>query len=1239
MKHHMRKSLKTIRLLAVFLFAVSFAGSIYGQETRGTIRGTVTDPNKQAIPNATVHVIDPARGTTVDLTTNGEGFYQATYLLPSTYRIIVEAPGFKKSLRDNVLVEISATVQVDVPLEVGGTQETVNVTADIPQLNTEDASLGQVVDQRRIAELPLVHGDPYTLIGLSPGVTSTGDPRLDRPFEPTHIVGFAVNGVRGNRMDLTIDGVASTATANANEVIASYVPPSDIVQEFKVQTATFDAQFGNTEGSVTSISIKSGTNKFHGSAYLFTEPGGMAANDIFGNAKGVGRPDTYSNRPGGYISGPVRIPWLYNGKDKTFFLFGFEAIRDSRPRFDAGNGPWVPTAALASGDFSEFLCPSTFTQRQCSDAGLTNIYDPMTRTNGGSGTTYTGTQFSDPSRGTASNPMGLNIIPMNRINSVARAVMAYMGSPKSPGLACNICDSTLTEQTKPYNNWTFRVDHQVTSNNHVFVRGSWYDRESFYDRYTDSAYAGTHFTFASRGGVVDDVHTFNSTTFLNVKYGYNRFIRASGAQDDALGFDLTQLWGSSAGGVYNSLVGEGIRRFPRFNFPTGGTLGNGLTNESRPVDSHNVVAVLNKAWGTHSVKFGGELRIYREDDNFASNDQTGQFTFNNTYTRASTSTGSATSLNNPLELNGLQAFASFLLGLPSTANITRRADYSEYSKIWGFFVQDDWKVTPRLTVNMGLRYEKEEALAERQNKSVSGIDPLFVQPSQAQVRANLTAHPVTDLNGNPINPNTFNLIGGLEFANKDTPGSALYQTPSDTFLPRFGAAYRWGDHTVIRGGFGLYAGFLGERRGDVIQPGYTTTTDVPTTTLANGAVIPQSISLFPTLLNGNIQEPTGNAQGKLTGLGGSVSFFNQHPKVEKQFRWQVGVQRELPWGFVGEAVYVGNFGYDLEIVKDLNALPTQYLIDSNDTGATSALTLRTNALTTNVTNPFRFVPGFEGSSTFFSSANIQRQQLLRPFPQFTSVLSTNNDGKSWYHAGQFDVQKRFSHGNTITVAYTWSKWLQATEYLNPGDPEPTKMIADQDSPHRLSVSGIYALPFGKDGLWLKDNGWVDRVVGGWQIQGVYQFQTGFPLAFGSFSITGGSTTGDILYLGGDINVPSNQQTLANWFNTAAFSSADPGAGHLRTLPYRFSNVRRDNINNVDLSLIKNTRINERMRIQLRLEAINAFNHPYFQAPGTTRGSTTFGVIYRVNPNGKIDQVASNQANYARRIQLGIKFLF
>lgn len=1195
------KTLQIINLAAILAFTLFSVGSLSAQETRGTIRGTVLDPNAHAVPNATVQVIDPSRGSKVNLTTNSEGLYQAAYLNPGIYQIVVEAPGFKKMIREKVVLQIAETIQVDVLLEVGGASETVNVTVEQPQLNTENASLGQVVDTQRIAELPLVHGDPYTLIGLSPGTSATGDPRLDRPFEPTHIIGFAINGVRGNRMDLTIDGVASTATANANEVIASYVPPSDIVQEFKVQTATFDAQFGNTEGSVTSISIKSGTNSLHGSTYLFAEPGKLAANDSFGKARGQDRPDTYSYRFGGYVSGPVVIPWLYNGKDKTFFLFGYEGIRDSRPRFDVTN-VWVPTAALASGDFSAYNCPAGQTTAQCAAAGLVNIYDPLTRTNGGSGTTYTGTQFPG------------NIIPANRINPVSAAVLRYLGSPKSPGLVGNISDSTLAEVTKPYDNYSFRVDQNITGNNHLFFRGSWYNRNSLYDRYTDSAYAGTNFIFKSRAAVIDDVHTFNGTTFLNIKYGYNRFIRASGAQADAVGFDLTKLW---PGTNYNSLVPDAVRRFPRFNFPSPGTLGNGLTNEWRPTDTHNAAAILNKSIGSHSLKFGAELRIYREDDNFQSNDQTGQFTFNNTYTRMST-----TSTLGTAEFNGLQAYAAFLLGLPTTADITRRADYSEFSKTWGFFAQDDFKIGRRITVNVGLRYEREEALVERQNKSVSGFDFGYVQPAQAAARAKLTTNPVTGMDGLPIDPNSFNVMGGLLFAGKDG-GSKLYNTPTNTFLPRFGIAFKLNDKTILRGGFGLFAGFLGERRGDVIQPGFTRTTALPTTTLANGAIIPQSISVFPTAIQ--IIEPVGNTAGRLTGLGGSVSFFNQNPRSGKQARWQFGIQRELPMGFVFEATYVGDYGYDLEIVKDLNALPVKYL--NPDNSLTAAQTANSSLLGQNVTNPFQNVPGFEGTS-FFTSSTIARNQLLRPFPQFTSVISSNNDGKTWYHAGQFSIQKRFSQGYTLQAAYTWSKWMQATEYLNPGDAKPTKMIADQDVPHRLTVSGIFGLPFGKGQRLSSHNSIVDNIIGGWQLQGVYSYQVGFPISFGSFNITSGATSGDLFYNGGTVAIPSANQTTAMWFNTSVFSSSTP-ANHLRTLPFRFSNIRRDNINNVDLSLMKNTRITENMKLQLRLEAINAFNHPYLPAPSTALGGTF----------GSIAGSTANQANYARRIQLGIKFIF
>lgn len=1198
MKFSFAKSIRLAAVFAAILVAASAPMTLHAQESRGKISGTVTDPNKAAVPGASVTISDPTRGSSVALTTNDEGYFQAPYLLPGTYQVIVEIAGFKKFIQEGVVLQINETRNLDIPLELGGTQETVTVMASAAELNSSDANLGQTVDNKRIEELPLVHGDPYTLVGLSPGVAYTGSTRLDRPFEPTHIIGYAMNGTRGNRSDLLIDGAPSTATANANEVIASYVPPSDIVQEFKVQTSTYDSQFGNTEGGVTSITIKSGTNALHGTAYIWTEPGGMAANDFFGKARGQGRPYSFSNRPGFSINGPVRIPKLYNGKDKTFFLFGYEGIRDSRPRFDAGSSVFVPTAALRSGDFSAYTCAAGQT------TNCITIYNPYTRR---ANPAVSGQFIADP--------FANNIIPTNLLNPTAQAVLKFYSLPKQAGLLGNIFDSQLTETTKPYDNFTFRIDQNISQNNKLFVRGSEYNRDSHYNDYLGSTASGVNFKFISRQGVIDDVWTLNPTTVLNVRYGYNHFVRLQDQDLDARGFDLTQLGFSSA---YNNLIPDDIRRFPRFDFPANTILGTAFGNENRPVDSHNVSAVVNKAVEKHSLKFGAEIRIYRENDVFTSNDQTGQYVFDNLYTRQNSASGT--------DFNGLQALASFLLGLPTTQQIVRRSDYSEFSKTWGFFVHDDFRVRNNLTLNLGLRYEVETPLVERQNKSVSGFDFGYTQPFQATAQTKYAA--LNDAALKALLP-TLNTSGGLLFAGKDT-GSGLYNTPKNTFLPRAGFAYQWNDKTVMRGGFGLFAGFLGERRGDVIQPGYTRTTTIATTNNANGAPIP--ISMTNALTNATILAPVGNAAGKQTGLGTGISFFNQNPNVSKQARWSIGVQRQLWGGWVADVEYVGNYGYDIEIVRNINALPNQFL--NTDNSRTTAQVANNTFLTGTVANPFAGLAEFAGTS--FANATISRAQLLRPFPEFGDVLTTNNDGKTWYHSGQFSLEKRFSKGYTVQAAYTWSKWLQATEYLNAADARPTKMISDQDTPHRIAFSAMYEFPFGKGHELLSNSNWlVNALLGGWQLGGTLQLQSGFPIAFGAYNLTSAVTSGDLFYNGGEVSIPSSERGTARWFNTAAFTSALTTTGtlatpvnHLRTFPYRLSTVRRDYIKNLDLTLKKDILVREGMKVQLRFEALNALNEPYFPAPVVSASSADFGKIS-----------ASNQDNYARRVQLGAKFIF
>ena len=1159
------------------------AARLDAQETRGKISGRVSDSSKAILPGATVTVRDVARNTVATATSNEQGLFQVNYLLPGTYRVTVEMNGFKTFVHENVVLETAQTIDLGITLDVGGMEERVNVTAETSTVNTTDASMGLTVDQKRLAELPLIHGDPYKIMGLATGLAHTGDPRLDRPFEPTHIIGYAFDGTRGNRSDLLIDGAPSTATANGNEVIASYVPQSDMVQEFRVQTATFDSQFGNTEGGVTSMSIKSGTNALHGTAYYFAEPASMGGNDFFGKARGQGRIDSNSNRPGFTVGGPVRIPGVYSGTDKTFFMFGYERITDQRPRFDIAGTSWVPTEALRNGDFSAY-------------SQFVTIYDPLTRVPGATAGQFVGQPFNG------------NVIPPGRINPIAKAVLQYYSLPKNGGTnpalgpTGNITDATLAERTQAYDTLTGRVDHVFSTKNRMFARYSWYERNSKYNDYLGSLASGTLFQFKSWQGVVDDVHVFNPTTILNVRYGYNRFDRnADMLYPEAIGFDLTKL-GFPA--QYNTIIPEVDRRFPRLDFTGGDMVSVAYGNDFRPVTTKSFAGTLTKVRGPHSLKGGAEVRIYGERSRPTGNAKAGQYAFTNTYTRQNSASGT--------DYQGLQAYASFLLGMPSTTSISRLASYDEYSVTSGFFVQDDWRVNNKLTLNLGLRYEVESPLVERDDQSVSGFEAGYVQPIQATAQANYAA-----LNDPPLKAlvPALNVRGGLMFAGVDG-GSGLYNTPKNTWLPRLGFAYQLTPKTVLRGGVGLFAGFLGERRGDVIQSGFSQTTTVGTTTLASGAPIAQ---LWDTaFITTPPIEPVGNAGGRQTFLGQGISFFNQDPKISKQLRYQIGFQRELPGAITVEAAYVGNRGYDIEITRNINALATQYL--NTDNSRTDAMNANNTFLTASVANPFvGLLPG-----TGLNNTTIGRQQLLLPYPEFGAINTTNNDGKSWYNAGQFGLQKRFNKSYTLGVAYTRAKWMQATEYLNAADKDPTKMISDLDVTNRVSVSGIYAFPFGHGQTFGSNaNRVVDGLIGGWQVQGVYTYQTGFPVAFGT----------DAFYNGGDIAI--DDKTTSKWFNTGAFTSiltstatlATP-VNHLRTLPLRFSEVRRDSINNLDLSLIKTTKVGAAQSLQLRLEFINVLNEPYFVAPGTNPQQSTFGQIS-----------ASNQSNYARRAQVGVKFLF
>lgn len=1145
------------------------------QEARGTIVGRLADSTNAPIPNATVAVTNKAMGTTQRVVTNDVGFYQATYLIPGAYRVEVSLPGFMKFVQEPVEVRVNDRIEIPITLQLGTAEQSVTVVSETPLLNTASASLGTVIDSRRVAELPVPHGNPMFLISLASGVAFNRDARLDRPFEPTHIVGYSMDGTRANRSDVTLDGSVATATANNGEVIASYVPPADIIQEFKVQTATFDASFGQTEGGVTNISIKSGTNDLHGTAYFNKQVPGMFANDYFANMNGVPRADFTYNRYGGSISGPVRIPKLYDGRNKTFFLYGYEGIKEDRPR---NNGtPTVPTARMKNGDLSElFALPNP---------NLYQVYNP-----------FSGREVvTGGNRLVVRDPFPGNIVPASMISPIAKNILKYFPDPLQSGVQNNYQRPELTEHAD-YGSHTIRADQAINDKNRMFVRVNWYDRNSTYNDFFDNIATGNLFQFISRGAVIDDVHTISPTMVLNLRYGYNRFIRGDDNPYKSHGFDLTSLGFPS---YMTSLTTDDIRKFPRIDL-TGyqGTAGGG---EFRPNDTHNINATLSKSQGAHFLKMGTEFRSYRENRSEFGNNVTGQFTFDTAWTRGPNA-------NSPAAPSGFgQSVASLLLGLPTGGGIWRPASYSEQSTSWGTFIQDDWKISKKLTLNLGLRWEFETALVERYDRSVRGFDASATFPWAAQAQAAYATNPVAERPASSFVPK-----GGMTFANVNGQPSGLYSTPKFNLMPRLGLAYQIRPTTVIRTGYGVFNGFLGQRRSDVLQTGFSRQTDFQ---ISNDGFLTPAVTLANPLPGGQLFPIYGAGLGAETGIDTGITFFADSPRIPYMQRWQFGIQQTVPGGFLIEVGYIGNRGTRVETNRDLNAISNSFL--NGDLTRTAAMVNTNNYLSGNLTNPFRgLVP--VSAPNLNAATTRSRSALLRPVPQFGSVTTSTNQGYSWYHSLQLQAERRFSKGFTLQGSYTYSKFMEATAYMNAADPMPVEVISDFDVPQRIVASGIYELPFGRGRTFGKDSHpVVNGIIGGWQLAAIYTFQSGAPINFGN-----------IAFIGDINNVKKENPTREQWFNTNGGFLQDQLQSNIRYFPLRFGFLRNQGVNNWDASLIKNTPIKERYNIQFKAEFLNSLNRAQLPAPNTDPRNAQFGEIRAVN-----------QANYPRRVQLTAKFLF
>ena len=684
--------------------------------------GLVTDSTGGAIPGARLTAIHLETESRYSTESNGEGYYVVPYLPAGAFRLFVVQSGFRACEVEGIVVRAGDRLRVDAVLQVGPVVETLRVTPDYGPLQAETASFGTVVDPRRVAELPVAHGNPYLLAHLSAGVAYAGNGAMDRPFEPSHIVNFSMSGAYALRNDITLDGSPNESmTAGRNQTAAAYVPPLDIVAELRIDTAPLDAATGHTEGGAIAITLKSGSNTPHATAYYNNQSPALFANSWMANKRGQPRPDFQYNRWGGSLSGPVTIPGLYDGARRTFFLWGYEGIHEQRPR--TLGDQTVPTAEERYGDFSALLAQGAVYQ----------LYDPATRRAG-------------PSGGMISDPFPGNIIPGSRINPIARNILRYFALPNTAGTADgqnNLARPNLAEHTVYYNH-AWRLDHSLGNRQHLFGSAALYRRMSDYLNYFDNPATGEVFQFIARRGAVDDVITLSPSAVLNLRYGYNRFVREADLNPASRGFDLTSLApGNAAWAAWNSSIDPAARRFPLIDiagyYDLVGTSSSGVLR--RPQDTHAFGATLDHIAGSHAFALGAEYRVYRKAESNpypASNvgavggSTTGWLQFGDDWTKGPSDTSPAPPIGGGL--------ASLLLGLPTGGGMSRQGNFAEQSTVTALHFQDNWKIAKSLTLTLGVRYEVEGPLTERYNRSVRAFDPSAPLPIAGQVLRQLCAH-------------------------------------------------------------------------------------------------------------------------------------------------------------------------------------------------------------------------------------------------------------------------------------------------------------------------------------------------------------------------------------------------------------------------------------------------------------------------------------------------------------------
>ena len=1180
----MRSPKSIARLAGAIVVTLAMATGVMAQTFTGGLRGAVRDPNG-VIPGVTVTLLNEATGASRETVTNDQGEYNFTAVQPGTYTVKATLTGFKSYENRAVRISAQQFITLDVLLEVGQLQETITVTGQAPLIDTSNASTGAVIDSAQLQTLPSGGRSAFLFAVTVPTVVASGDAQFNRQQDQTNASLLSLGGGARRANNYLVDGVPITDLRNR----ASANPNIEALEGVNVQVHQYDAETGRTGGGTFNVATKSGGNSWSGSGFYQSRPRWGASNNYFSELAGVPLPQTYFHQGGGGVGGPI-------AKNRSFFWFSVEGYGSNTTR----NAPSrLPTTRERAGDFSQTTI----------GGNLQVIYDPLT----------------GDANGNNRQPFANNQIPANRLNPVAVKMLSYLPTPTREVSDGSSNFDSIAEINDRAVMYTGKVDQRFTDS--VSLAGFY-----LYNK-TNEPCANSLVPWDEPNRFIDPndyilkrrVHVLalnntwlpSNNTVFTLRYGWTKF------QDQntlSIEYDPAQL------GFSNTFLSPlQVQKFPQVTTLTDYKTFGAIDPNRLFWNSWSANATMSKLVGNHTFKVGGDFRnIGVDTQSFAGG--AGRFAF----TRLLTS-------SNPLTANnttGGNALASMLLGYPAAqvdtaSTVTVSSPFNAWTNYYGGYVQDDWRVNAKFTLNYGVRIEHEDGLREENN----GFTVAFDRTLNPGGALGAVVNPLT---GQPIR-------GGLVYAGQNGAPEVQGNQPGMKVSPRVGMVYSMNPKTVVRAGYGIYwapwnyQAVGAQNYGNI---GYTQVTQSP-----QPQFIP-TVSLTNPFPNG-VLTPTGNTLGALQGVGtGDIEFIDQDKGAPQIHQYSIDIARELRGNIAVGFEYVGATGRDLNLggsndgVININQVPTQYLSLGS-------------ALLDQVPNPFFGLPAGQGKSV--TSATIQRRELLRPYPQFNNILMRQSTlGKSQYHAAVFKFDKRMTNGWGGRINYTYSRLKDnqfgesnffssaSTEMQDAYNLEAEYAVGLLDVPHKISIAPIVELPFGEGKPWAQ-SGIGAALLGDWTLSAIIGIESGFPIQVRNgtnnlnifsrvqYSIPGtgeaetdGTRNERIAPPQGSGCIAGQDCGIGIWLNSAAYAAAP--AYTLGTLPRTIDDVRTPHRNNVDFVAAKQVRLGANRRGEIRLEILNLTNTVKVTGPTVTVGSATFGQI-------------RTQSGFMRLTQLTFRYSF